>query len=237
MRQRVQLALAALFWALLVGFVSVSLAAEEEAQDAPEAVTTADAEIPFEELALLLKPLTKDELLVEADGWQALLQGKAEEIAKAEIAVQRQNREIEKAQGIQDKADAPQEHIEEVQEKAQAAKATGDMEFGIGYEGDYAEDEPVKQKLAGLTKVKPDSGDANPQPCELEENKQGSSEGLSPKASPLAAGWSRPAGKVVISTNTLPKDGIAGARGSVFRSSFKSYARFPPRGNGVLNSR
>jgi small conductance mechanosensitive channel len=128
MQQRVQLTLTAFFWALLFGLFSASIASEEEAQDAPEAVTTADAEIPVEELALLLKPLTKDELLVEADAWQALLKEKAGEISKAEISVQRQNREIEKAQEIQDKADAAQEHLEEVQEKAQAAKATGDME-------------------------------------------------------------------------------------------------------------
>lgn len=132
------------FWALLVSFVSASIAAEEEAQDAPEAVTTADAEIPVEELALLLKPLTKDLLLVEADAWQAMPQEKAEEIAKAEIAVQRQNREIEKAQEIQGKAEEANEELEEVQEKPEEAKA---------------------------------SGGANPQPYELDENKEGSSEG------------------------------------------------------------
>ena len=113
------------FLALLVSFVSASIAAEEEAQDAPEAVTTADAEIPVEELALLLKPLTKDLLLVEADAWQAMPQVKAEEIAKAEIAVQRQNREIEKAQEIQGKAEEANEELEDVQEKPEEAKASG----------------------------------------------------------------------------------------------------------------
>jgi small conductance mechanosensitive channel len=136
--------LAVFFWALLVSFVSASIAAEEEAQDAPEAVTTADAEIPVEELALLLKPLTKDELLVEADAWQAMPQEKAEEIAKAEIAVQRQNREIEKAQEIQGKAEETNEELEDVLEKPEEAKA---------------------------------SGGANPQPYELDEKKEGSSEG------------------------------------------------------------
>lgn len=105
------------FLALLVSFVSASIAAEEEAQDAPEAVTTADAEIPVEELTLLLKPLTKDLLLVEADAWQAMPQEKAEEA---------------------------NEELEDVQEKPEEAKA---------------------------------SGGANPQPYELDENKEGSSEG------------------------------------------------------------
>ena len=85
-------------------FVSASIAAEEEAQDAPEAATTADAE----------------------------------------IAVQRQNREIEKAQEIQGKAGEANEELEDVQEKPEEAKA---------------------------------SGGANPQPYELDENKEGSPEG------------------------------------------------------------
>jgi small conductance mechanosensitive channel len=94
MQQRARVTLAVFFWALLVSFVTVPFGAEEKPQAAPQAVTTADPEIPIEELTLLLKPLTKDELLNEADAWQALLQEKAEEIARAEIAVQRQNREI-----------------------------------------------------------------------------------------------------------------------------------------------
>jgi small conductance mechanosensitive channel len=94
MQQRARVTLAVFFWALLVSFVTVPFGAEEKPQAAPQAVTTADPEIPIEELTLLLKPLNKDELLNEADAWQALLQEKAEEIARAEIAVQRQNREI-----------------------------------------------------------------------------------------------------------------------------------------------
>ena len=94
MRQRVRVTLALFFWALLVSLVTAPFGAEEKPQAAPQAVTTTDPEIPIEELALLLKPLTKEELLIEAEGWQALLQEKAEEIARTEIAVQRQNREI-----------------------------------------------------------------------------------------------------------------------------------------------
>jgi small conductance mechanosensitive channel len=94
MRQRVRVTLAVFFWALLVSFVTAPFGAEEKPQAAPQAVTTTDPEIPVEELALLLKPLPKDKLLVEVDAWQALLQEKAEEIARAEIAVQRQNREV-----------------------------------------------------------------------------------------------------------------------------------------------
>ncbi len=127
-QRRVEIAVAVLFCALLVGSVSVSSAAEDEAAQKPQAVTTEAPDIPVEELALLLKPLTKDDLLVEADAWQALLKEKVEEISRAEIAVLRQNREIEKAEEIQEKAEEAKEHLEEVKEKAAEAKASGDME-------------------------------------------------------------------------------------------------------------
>jgi len=103
-RQQALSALAVVVFVLLVGSLSVSSAAEKEAAPTAPAVTTADPDIPVAELTLLVKPLTKVELLVEADAWQALLKAKAEEIAEVEIAVQRQNREIEKAEEIQKKA-------------------------------------------------------------------------------------------------------------------------------------
>jgi small conductance mechanosensitive channel len=128
MRQRVRITLAAVLWALLAGIVSVPCGAEDEAGKAPQATTTADPQIPIAELELLLKPLTKDELLLEANAWQALLKEKAQEIARAEIAVQRQNREIEKAEEIQDKAEEAKEQLEEVKDRAAEAKASGDVE-------------------------------------------------------------------------------------------------------------
>jgi small conductance mechanosensitive channel len=127
-RQRVFSALAVFLSALLVSSVSVSSATEDEAAQTPQTVTTEDPDIPVEELALLLKSLTKDDLLIEADAWQALLKEKVAEISRAEIAVQRQNREIEKAKEIQEKAEEAKEHLEEVKEKAAEAKASGDME-------------------------------------------------------------------------------------------------------------
>ncbi|WP_424094876.1 mechanosensitive ion channel domain-containing protein [Moorena producens] len=62
----------------------------------PKAVTTADPTIPIEELELLLKPFTKDELDGEAQGWMSLLKTKVKELSDAEIAVKRKNRELQK---------------------------------------------------------------------------------------------------------------------------------------------
>lgn len=111
---------------LFVGAVASSPVAEEATKETPAARTTVDPEIPVEELELILKALTKNELLVEADGWQSLLREKVIEIGKAEIAVKRQNREIEKAKEIQSQANEAKDQLEEVREKAEQARATGD---------------------------------------------------------------------------------------------------------------
>lgn len=50
------------------------------------AVTTAQPAIPVDELELRLKPLTRAQLKVEADGWLQLLQAKVKEISTAEIS-------------------------------------------------------------------------------------------------------------------------------------------------------
>jgi len=124
MKQHFRITLAAALWALLALAASAPFAAEEESP--PQPVTTADPEIPVDELALLLKPLTKDELLVEADGWRYLVKEKAEEIAQAEIAVRRQNQEIKKTKEVGDKAEEARGQLEAVKKKAEKAKASGD---------------------------------------------------------------------------------------------------------------
>ncbi len=91
--------------ALIFGSCGDAIAAGEAADaPPPEPVTTADPEIPVEELELLLKPLTKGQLLIEAKAWQAFVQAKAEQISRAEITVKRQNQEIEKTEQIKEDA-------------------------------------------------------------------------------------------------------------------------------------
>ncbi|MCP4254430.1 MAG: mechanosensitive ion channel family protein [Candidatus Scalindua sp.] len=60
------------------------------------ASTTANTEIPVEELRLLLKPLTKADLEVEAKAWLDLLKGKVNEVSLAEIQALHKAREIKK---------------------------------------------------------------------------------------------------------------------------------------------
>jgi small conductance mechanosensitive channel len=79
MRSRAYIALSALL--VLAAFTSLSpVVADEEAEKRSAALTTADPEIPVEELELILKAFTKEELLVKADGWQKLLRAKVVEI-------------------------------------------------------------------------------------------------------------------------------------------------------------
>ncbi len=104
----------------------IAAVAEDEAP-APAPVTTEDPSIPVDELDLLLKPLTKGQLLIEAEAWQGLVQAKAEEISQAEIAVKRQNQEIDKAEQIKKEAEKAKQQLEDVEKQASEARATGDQ--------------------------------------------------------------------------------------------------------------
>lgn len=53
------------------------------------------------EFQLMLQPLTKDELLVEAGGWQELVQAKATEIARIEVEVKRLNAKVTEGEEAQ----------------------------------------------------------------------------------------------------------------------------------------
>ena len=108
----------------LSGFAAM---AEDEAP-VPAPVTTEDPSIPVDELDLLLKPLTKAQLLIEAEAWQGLVQTKAEEISRAEIAVKRQNQEIDEAEQIRKEAEKAKQQLEDVKRQASEARATGDQD-------------------------------------------------------------------------------------------------------------
>ena len=93
--KRIILALS-LFFLVILSLPNSLVSAVETAESKKAApVTTANPAIPVDELELLLKPLTKNQLLIEADAWQAIVQKKAEQISKAEIMVKRLNEEIE----------------------------------------------------------------------------------------------------------------------------------------------
>lgn len=65
-------------------------AAEASTEAKPEPQTASETEVPLEHLQLLVKPLTKEELIAEADAWRDALKIKVAEIARLRIEVQKQ---------------------------------------------------------------------------------------------------------------------------------------------------
>ncbi len=113
-------------FALLIplNLLPASLTADESS--APEALTTVDPQIPVEELEVILKPLTRGQLVVETNAWQGLVQTKAEQIAAAEVIVRRQNNEIAEAAAVREQAELAKERLEAVRTQAEEASASGD---------------------------------------------------------------------------------------------------------------
>ncbi|QEG33608.1 mechanosensitive ion channel family protein [Bythopirellula goksoeyrii] len=68
---------------------------KEEATPDYTAVTTIDPEIPLDQLEILVKPLTKGELVVESDAWFDLLRNKARHIAAVRLGVKKTNEALD----------------------------------------------------------------------------------------------------------------------------------------------
>jgi small conductance mechanosensitive channel len=76
-------------------------AVNEEAVN-EEAVTTGTPEIPVDELELRLRPLTRSELKIEADGWIGVLQNKVREVSTIEIASKFKKAGLSEAKVVKD---------------------------------------------------------------------------------------------------------------------------------------
>lgn len=63
----------------------------EKPPDPKAATTIKDLSIPPDELKLLAKPLTLEELRDESAAWMLALQAKAKEISEVEVTIKRQN--------------------------------------------------------------------------------------------------------------------------------------------------
>lgn len=93
-------------------------------------VTTAAPDIPVEHLELLVKPLTREELVVEADGWRDSLKAHVQEIAQLRIALKEQ-----------------QQSLKEVEDNV-ASQADGEDTGGDAIEGDAARPEATEGDIA-----------------------------------------------------------------------------------------
>ncbi len=72
-------------WAVILS-PSMGIAAENEKKAAPKPITTNNPSISIDELEYRLKPLTKDDLSVEADSWLQVLKKHSEKLSDMQIA-------------------------------------------------------------------------------------------------------------------------------------------------------
>ncbi|HLO47754.1 MAG TPA: mechanosensitive ion channel domain-containing protein [Kamptonema sp.] len=117
--------------------------------DPKAAVTTKEPDIPVDELQLLVKPLSLDELQNEAAGWQLLLKNKVKEISDAEIAIKRQNRSISKQQEVASSLDEAKKALEE-SDKALKSAVPGSKEYKEATKKAEEAKEKLKKAQEGL---------------------------------------------------------------------------------------
>ena len=92
----------------------------QEADPNYTATTISDPQIPVGDLELLLKPLTKSELIVEAEAWLQLLKSKVSQISAVEIQMRQKSREIDqKQEEIEKKIEQIENTEKEAEEKAE----------------------------------------------------------------------------------------------------------------------
>ncbi len=149
-------------------------AAAPAAKAAPEPVTTKDPTIALDDLELLLNPMSKEEVEVEAKGWFDLVRNKEREISVAEINVRRKNREIAQLDKQKAAADELAKASKDVKaaaenggDKAAAAKKLEDAQKALAKTAESANQEKQKEEktaeaTTALTKQAAPTGDAAP---------------------------------------------------------------------------
>ena len=80
---------------LTLTFTATTVLYAEEATEEPTATTTSNVDVPPEQLSLMVKHMTADELFVEADGWLVLLKEAAKKVYDTKLSVVDMNIKIE----------------------------------------------------------------------------------------------------------------------------------------------
>jgi small conductance mechanosensitive channel len=127
-------------------WLAVGQAQIQQAKPEAQPTTTQDIEIPVEELKILVKPLTRKELEVEAAAWMKLLRAKAKQISAAQLAVKRTNQAMDAADG-KDQNSAK----EAIKDAAGLVKRTADEaaaeQKAAGVESEPAKLDDIAQKI------------------------------------------------------------------------------------------
>lgn len=128
----------------------------------PAPTTTADPGVALDDLEIMLEPLTRAEVEVEAKAWFALLRAKVSEISLAELAVHRKNREIEQlakekaagealAQAAQDAKSKQSSTETTAAEKAAAAERLAAAQKDLAKTVDSAEKQAANDQVQAST--------------------------------------------------------------------------------------
>ncbi|KYJ86058.1 mechanosensitive ion channel family protein [Sulfurovum riftiae] len=80
---------------LALALVSTTVAYAEEVPEPPKAITTTNPDVTPENLNLMVRHMTADELFVEADGWLVLLKEAAKKVYATKIAIKEKNAQID----------------------------------------------------------------------------------------------------------------------------------------------
>src|SRR6056297_350944 len=133
---------------LLLAICTVSstgglLAQDANEKPAPKPITTLDPAVPREQLRLMVRPLTKSELEVEATAWFELLRRKSRQIAAARLGLAKTNEAL--AADDDQAAQASLETAETVRESADSAAAATEQQLSKA----AAERLSVENKAAG----------------------------------------------------------------------------------------
>ena len=112
---------------------------------APKPQTTEDLDIPLDQLKLRVKPLTKDEVKVEADAWFELLRSKAVQVSASQVGVKKTNEAMDAAEGDATTALKAVQEAEQVTQEAEAKAAETEAELtdNENRQGEKSSEEPV----------------------------------------------------------------------------------------------
>jgi len=106
---------------LTLSVLSTTTIYAEEATKSPTAVTIVNPDISPENLNLMVRYMTGDELFVEADGWLVLLQEAAKKVYDTKLAVKEKNAQIDIMEAKDDNQTTSEER-EGIQQKITVAK-------------------------------------------------------------------------------------------------------------------
>jgi len=164
---------------LFIVCFSASGSLGQEASAEGTATTISNPQIPSGDLELLLKPLTKSELIVEAEAWLQLLKSKVTEISAAEIQMRQKSREIDQKEAETEKKIEQIEETEKQVKKADDTSAESAKDLQQKVEVAAKAEKEIQEKVEALDQTKSEIEDITTQSqAELESKPKEELSGL-----------------------------------------------------------